>query len=763
MLKLIRIIRFSLVSKLIISVGIILLLIISTWAFFSIRYQRERLRRESVAETERLSNTIKLGTQYGMMLNSRNDINQIILNIGKQKSIEKIRIYNKEGEVKYSNTASEIDHIINIKSEACVICHRSEPPLVNISLEERTRIFDSPEGYHLLGIISPIYNEAGCSSNECHFHPADQKILGALDVVVSLAETDREIIFMEKGMIGMAGVAFLVTSAIIFIIVLRFVNRPIRRLIRGTQAISKGDYSRQVEIDQYDEVGQLAGAINQMSKEIGEKQKELNRQRDEYQNLFETVPCIITVQDNNYRLVGYNREFADLFDPQPGDHCYHAYKGRQTKCPNCPVERTFKDGKSHYSEEAGINKDGTPAHWIVKTSAIRNKDGDIVAAMEMNLDITPRKQLEERLKRSEMKYHDIFNNIRNPIFVLEADTLAIIDCNNSAQTVYGYNREEIIRRSFLELFKAEEQNHYAHELKSASVVNQVRQIRKDGKPIFVDIWISPSQHPGQDVLLVTASDITERLETEQQLIQASKMATLGEMATGVAHELNQPLAVIKTASSYFMKKVRKHESIKEDILFTMAQEIDSHVDRASKIINHMRQFGRKSDQKLDEIQLNDVLQKSFEIFSQQLKVRGIDVTWELEQDLPMIMADADRLEQVFINLLINARDAIEEKWEIQPRPEGDKRITLRTQSKANSVLVEVEDTGKGIPKSISEKIFEPFFTTKEVGKGTGLGLSISYRIVQDFGGDIRVSSRKGEGALFIIKFPSAERRIGSVA
>ena len=755
MLKLIRALRFSLVTKLIVSVGIILLLIISTWAYFAIRYQNERLRRDSVTETERLSDTIQLGTQYAMMLNARNEINQIILNIGKQKSIEKIRIYNKAGALKYSNTATEIDNISGIQSAACIICHRVQPPLVTVSLEQRTRVFESAEGSRLLGIVSPIYNEPGCSTSNCHFHPADQKVLGVLEVVVSMAQTDREIHFMEKGMIGMAGAAFLVTSAIIFVIVMRFVNRPIRRLIRGTRDISNGEYSRRVDIDQFDEVGQLAGAINQMSKEIGEKQKELNRQRDEYQNLFETVPCVITVQDKDYRLVGYNREFADRFDPQDGDYCFYAYKGRQTKCLNCPVERTFKDGNSHYSEEAGINKDGTPAYWIVKTSPIRNKDGEIVAAMEMNLDITSRKQLEERLERSEKKYHDIFNNIRNAIFVLDAETLTVIDCNNSVQSVYGYSRDEIVEHSFLDLFVAEEQGRFANELKSASVVNQVRHVRRDGKTIFVDIWISPSQYPGKDVLLVTAYDITERLETEQQLIQASKMATLGEMSTGVAHELNQPLAVIKTASSFFMKKVKKKEPIKEEILFTMAQEIDSHIDRATKIINHMRQFGRKSDQKLDEIQINDVLQKSFEIFSQQLRVRGIEVRWELEPDLPMILADADRLEQVFINLLINARDAIEEKWESQPPPDGEKRITLRTRSKAGRVFVEVEDTGKGIPKSISEKIFEPFFTTKEVGKGTGLGLSISYRIVQDFGGTIRVSSRQGEGVVFLIGFPAA--------
>jgi histidine kinase len=756
MQKLLRNVRYSLVFKLIVSVGIIMLLIISTWAYFSIEYQKERLYRDIVRETERLGNTIKLGAHYAMMTNSRDDINQIIMNIGRQKGIENIRIYNKQGEIKFSNSPSEIDMTSNIKSEACDICHRSDPPLANIGIEERTRIFDSPQGYRLLGIISPIPNEAGCSSSDCHFHPRGKKILGALDVVISLEDTDKEILFQKKGIIGLAAIAFLVTSVIILVFVLRFVNRPIRRLIKGTKAISSGDYSGQVEVDQYDEVGQLVAAINQMSKEIGAKQRELNRQRDEYENLFETVPCIITVQDKNYQLVGYNREFADKFDPQPGDYCFHAYKGRATKCPNCPVEKTFKDGKSHYSEEAGISKDGIPTYWIVRTSPMRNEKGEIVAAMEVNLDITRHKKLEEELERSEKKYRDIFNNIRNPIFVLDTDTLEIIDCNNSVKAVYGFAIDEVAGRSFADFFAGNGQKRYVDELKTMSVINQMKQIRKDGEIIFVDLWISPSEFSGRNVLLVTACDITERLETEQQLIQASKMATLGEMATGVAHELNQPLAVIKTASSYFMKKIKKKEKIDDEILFTMADEIDSHVDRASKIINHMRQFGRKSDHKLEQIRINDVLQRSFEIFSQQLKVRGIEVAWQLDENLPPIMADADRLEQVFINLLINARDAIEEKWESKTPGKNDKKITLKTRQKDERVFIEVRDSGVGIPGSISDRIFEPFFTTKNVGKGTGLGLSISYRIVQDFGGNIHAVSSRGEGARFIIDFPAAD-------
>jgi len=260
------------------------------------------------------------------------------------------------------------------------------------------------------------------------------------------------------------------------------------------------------------------------------------------------------------------------------------------------------------------------------------------------------------------------------------------------------------------------------------------------------------------VLLVTTSDVTKRLEAEQQLIQASKMATLGEMATGVAHELNQPLSVIKTASRFFIRKIDRKEKIEDEILSTMAKEIDSYVDRAAKIINHMRQFSRQSDLTLEKVRINDVLERALEILGQQLKVRGIEIVWDLAPDPPQILADPDRLEQVFINLLINARDAIDEKWQSQPHQKGEKKITLKTSSDDNKITVEVGDSGPGIPDSMLERIFEPFYTTKKVGQGTGLGLSISYGIVKDCKGSIQAVSKKNEGVRFIIKFPIAREK-----
>jgi histidine kinase len=752
-----RNIHHTLSFRLIFWVGLILLISIAIWAYFNISYQKERAMHAMVDEADRLGDTIKLGTHYAMMLNSRDEINQITTNIGRQKEIENIRIYNKEGQIKFSSRTEEVDQITNIKAEACFICHKQDPPLERVELAGRTRIFRAPGGYRLLGIISPIYNEPGCSTGSCHVHPKDKKVLGALDVVLSLADTDKEIASCTRSIIGLGIIIFLGASAIIGIFVLRFVNRPIKELITGAHHIGNGDYNYKVNVvDREDEMGQLATAINEMRREIREKQEELGKQREEYQNIFELAPCYITVQGRDLRLIRYNHEFAEQFDPKPGEHCYKAYKGRSEPCVVCPVMKTFEDGKSHYSEESGVNKDGTQSFWVVRTSPIRNSEGEVAAAMELCLDITQMKHLEKEVQKSEDKYRSIFESIPNPVFVLEASSLEILDCNDSVTPVYGFTKDELLTSSFLNLFEEDSRERYASELKSTNVLNQVRQTNKAGQTIFVNIRISPSEYLGRDVFLVTTSDITKRLMTEQQLIQASKMTTLGEMATGVAHELNQPLSVIKTASSFLSKKVKKNEVIKDEILRTLTEEIESHVDRASKIINHMREFGRKSEVSKERVQVNETLDRAHEIFSQQLKLREIEVIKDYEENLPHIMADSNRLEQVFINLLINARDAIEEKLNAGGHPNGEKKIFLKSSRQGRMIKIEVSDTGKGIPKPLLDKIFEPFFTTKKVGKGTGLGLSISYGIVQDYDGTIKVETEEGKGSNFVIMFPISD-------
>ena len=556
-------------------------------------------------------------------------------------------------------------------------------------------------------------------------------------------------------------IAYLLGTVLLFIglvyaALFRLVHLPIRSMIAGIAKIGADEGASLGTVDQNDELGELAKAIQQVGEEVRAKHAELSEQREIYWKLFEAAPCIITVQNKNFELIRYNKYFADHFPVRKGIHCHEAYKNQPFKCEPCPVEKTFEQGVPHFSEESGFYKDGTRAHWIVNASPMFDAEGKVVAAVSVSLDITARKKLEEDLKKSEKKYNAVFNNIPRALFLLNRETLAILDCNRSATSLYGYNKGEMIGKNFMEFFAENDREEHKPLIKGLQNINRVKHLGKEERSFYVNINLTDSDYQvGPKVILAMVIDVTERIEAEQQVIQANKMATLGEMATGVAHELNQPLSVIQMISNLFVRKLNRGALPDKETLSDVSSKLQSNVERASKIINHMREFGRKSALEVSSVHLNDVILKSLDFFSQQLRLRNIEVVLELEEKIPSIMADPNRLEQVFINLLTNARDAIEDKALQDPSSPGDKRITIRTHSNRRYVFAEVCDSGTGIPKELTNKIFEPFFTTKTVGKGTGLGLSISYRIISEYGGTIHSVSKEGEGACFDIRFPRA--------
>jgi len=439
---------------------------------------------------------------------------------------------------------------------------------------------------------------------------------------------------------------------------------------------------------------------------------------------------------------------------------------RQTHCPSKIIWEQASAGLFQMLDAytlqnlltPDLDADGSARLLLDTRSPIKRAEGQAVAAMELFLGSTSRQEPSGGLGSRERTYLAAISGIPDPMFVLEAESLRILDGNQSVQQVYGFEQSELQGKSFLDLFREEDRESYRRKLTQQSLHNRVVHVAKDGRQLFVAVRVSPSELSGQKVLLVTTSDMTRRMESERQLIQTAKMATLGEMVTGMAHELSQPLSVIKTAAGFLRGKLERGEEVPRDILDTLVLEMDSHVDRATKIVNHLRAFGRKPEMKSEPLDVAGVLLRALDIFGQQFKQRGIDVVQDVESGLPLVLADAGRLEQVFINMLVNARDAIEEKWRLgqaAQQPDGPKRISLSARHRTPYVEVEIADTGCGISPGVQEKIFEPFFTTKEVGKGTGLGLSISYGIIKDCGGDIHVESRPGEGARFSITLPTA--------
>ncbi len=760
--------RGGLAFKLLIPVGAVLFASIFIWSHFSTRYQERLLINKAVSDVDKFCNSVLKLTWFAMLHSPSEDMQEIMESMAEYNEIQEIRVYNCQGQVRFSNAPPEIGTFGQKQDIACRVCHGMDPPVMKPDIKERTRIFESEAGELKLGVINPILNGPSCSSAECHYHPPQIRKLGSLDVVVSLEAVKQEIAQSRKLSVWTAVYLFGILAATICVIILFLVTRPINRLIKDTRHIAQGKFDRLKDrVNSTDEIGQLSSAINSMGLEIREKQNQLNLEKTRYQYLFEQVPCTITVQNTDYELIEFNQEFARRFNPKYGQHCYAAYKGLSRKCINCPVEKTFLDGNSHFSEESGVNRDGSPAHWFVKTAPLLDETGQVTAAMEMSLDISRRKKLEEKVRISEKKYQAIFKNIPNPVFILDRADLLILDCNDSALSVYGYLRDELKGKGFSILFPGMPAfRKVAHNL-DQSCHERVVNVRKDEDYLFVNIWIRPAEFEDKNVLIVIAVDVTHSVETEHQLIQAGKMATLGEMATGVAHELNQPLSVIKTASGFIARKMASDQDVDRETLLTLCTEIESHVDRASKITNHMRLFGRKSEFQKGAVDINDVLTRAFDIFSQQLKLREIHVIWELGQGLPRISADPVRLEQVFINLLINARDSIVSKfdkdqvWEPGSLPSNDlKDITLKTSGESGRIRVKIRDTGTGIARAHMDKVFEPFFTTKKVGQGTGLGLSISYGIIQESGGEISVHNNKDGGATFIILFDPREKDNG---
>ena len=750
-----RRLRQSLSFKLGLAVGLIFLVAVLALTFYLVSLQEEQAFERMVMSVSQFSDTVKRGTHYSMLRNQRESLHKIIEAIGAQPGVEKIRVFNKTGEIMFANTKEDIGTNVDLQAEACYACHRRDQPLERLSMSDRTRIYRTSAGNRVLGMINPVYNEPSCWEATCHYHPEAKTVLGVLDIGLSLESLDQEILATKQKIIFFATLIFLGVTAIVAGCIVYFVNRPIRRLVSATKQLARGDYEQEVQVITQDEIGDLSLSFDEMRKNIRDQAYAYQKSKEEYQTLFEEVPCQISVQDRDFRITQVNRVFEERFGDCQGEYCYRAYKGREEKCSVCPVERTFQDGQPHSSEEVVVRKDGTLAYVLAFTSPIFDEKGEVVAAMEMATDITQVRLLEQELKRSEEKYRTLFNSDPNPIFVLNLETLEIQDANERALKFYGFERDEILGKSFLELAEPQEWDRLRKvPWEREGAVYKVKQHSKEAESIMVNIRYSSLKDIGQDTVIVTTSDVTERVRSEEQLIQASKMATLGEMSAGVAHELNQPLSVIKTSASFLTKKIDRKEPVSPDILRELADEMDSQVDRASLIINHLRQFGRKTDIRKANVQLNDCISGTFTVLGRQLELHGIKVELDLDKELPPIKGDRNRLEQVFLNLIMNARDAMDEKQELAGQ-DVEKVLRISSKTADDRVVVKVSDSGLGMSEGVKEKIFEPFFTTKPVGKGTGLGLSISFGIVRDYDGIIEVQSFEGRGTTFTISFPAA--------
>jgi signal transduction histidine kinase len=258
----------------------------------------------------------------------------------------------------------------------------------------------------------------------------------------------------------------------------------------------------------------------------------------------------------------------------------------------------------------------------------------------------------------------------------------------------------------------------------------------------LNIAITPLVSKDQEQIgrLIIIDDVTDRAELEQRLVQADKLSSIGLLAAGVAHEVNTPLAVISTYAQMLAKQVAE-DSQKSLIL----EKIAKQTFRASEIVNSLLNFSRTSTTSYGGVSINKVVQETLSLLEHQFVKSGIQIKTDLDPDVPLVHGNGSKLQQVFLNLFLNARDAMGTGGTLEVRSWAD----------GLGARIEVSDTGHGIAPENLHRIYDPFFTTKGAKKGTGLGLSVTYGIIQEHGGSIEVSNRRGGGATFRVELPLA--------
>jgi len=417
------------------------------------------------------------------------------------------------------------------------------------------------------------------------------------------------------------------------------------------------------------------------------------------------------------------------------------YKGRYSKWTQSSDIKTFgsKVGKIDvsYLEERPERDEGP---------FIKEERELINAAAERLGRVTERRQKDEELRNSEERLKILFEYAPDGVYLTDLKG-NFVDGNLAAEKLIGYEREALIGKNFLQLKLLDpRQMPKAAAALAKSILGQPTGPdefilhRKDGKQIPVEISTFPVKIKDKTLVLGVARDITYRKKMEEQLMVTDRLASVGELASGVAHELNNPLTSVIGFSDLLLGRDLP-DDIKEDLKI-----INREAQRTAGIVKNLLTFARKHETEKKLVNINELIQKVLELRAYEQKVNNIQTNTQFSPDLPKTMADAFQLQQMFINIIINAEHFMDEAHR-----KGT--LTITTKRAGDIIQASFADDGPGIPKENLGHLFDPFFTTKEVGKGTGLGLSICHGIITEHGGSIYAKSELGKGATFVVELP----------
>jgi PAS domain S-box-containing protein len=461
----------------------------------------------------------------------------------------------------------------------------------------------------------------------------------------------------------------------------------------------------------------------------------------QYRQYFEAMPCYLTIQDREFRIIDANRRFRKDFGDFEGRYCYQVYKKRSERCEVCPVARTFRDGERHESEEQIHTLDGVELSVMVQTTPIRDEAGKITAVMEMSTDITHHTNMEKLLRRSQRHYHTLFDEVPCYITIQDPD-LNIVDANRAFQENFGNG----LGRKCYQAYK--------HRSEPCAPC-PVQETLDDGQPHTREEVVTSLDGKHRNVLVTTApihggdgdstgvmemsADITDVRELEDRLTQLGLL--IGSVSHGLKGLLNGLAGGMYLVDSGFTKG--NEERVKKGWA-----TVHRNVARIRSMVSDILYYAKDRVPNWEPLSAPLVAEEVCGLMESRAKDLQVELITSVDQSAGEFEADAQAVRSMLVNLIENSLDAcrLDDK---QAAPQ----VVVRLQGLADHVRYEIEDNGIGMDQETQERAFTLFFSSK--GTGTGLGLFISDRIAQAHGGTIELESQPGVGTKFVVKLPRA--------
>jgi len=461
---------------------------------------------------------------------------------------------------------------------------------------------------------------------------------------------------------------------------------------------------------------------------------------DAYHRYFDAMPCYLTVQDRDFRIIDANQRFRKDFGDFQDRFCYQVYKHRSEKCEICPVERVFMDGQNHRSEERVKCLDGKKVSVLVEATPIRDESGKIVAVIEMSTDITQIKSLERQLRRSQRRYHVLFDEV--PCYIsIQDPELHIVEANRAFQEAFG----SCLGRKCYEIYK--------HRSEPCAPC-PVQETLDDGQPHTREEVVTSLSGEQRNVLVTTAPirngrrEITGVMEMSADITQVreleSRLTSLGLLIGSVSHGLKGMLNGLAGGMYLVDSGFAKDDQQRVHKGWATVQR---NVARIRSMVSDILYYAKDRVPNWESLSAAEVAQDVCGLAESRARDHNVQLATTFDPDAGEFEADAQAIRSLLVNLIENSLDAC--------RLDGkktDHQVTVRLQAFPDHVQYEIGDDGIGMDQETREKAFSLFFSSKGT-EGTGLGLFISDRIARAHGGRIELESESGVGTRFVVKLP----------